>query len=67
MRLSLSHPFFEFHEIILKKYLNSFIKTFVVSSQAQAATLTSREQVNRVVEWFTGLFDNTEQVSTILL
>ena len=51
-------------KLFKRSILTALLTSFVVSSQAQAATLTSREQVSRVVEWFTGLFDNTEQVST---
>ncbi len=51
---------------IMKSSFNGIVTalfTFIVlSNQAQAATLTSRERVHLVVDWFTGLFNNSQQV-----
>ncbi|VEP17893.1 conserved exported hypothetical protein [Hyella patelloides LEGE 07179] len=47
-----------------RSILTALFTSVILSSQAQAVTLTSREQVDRAVDWFTGLFDNSKQVVT---
>ncbi len=45
------------------RIFTAFFTSLFFSSQAQAASLTSIEQVNLVVEWFTGSFNNQQQVT----
>ena len=45
-----------------KTLLTALFTSVVLSSQAQAANLSSKEQVDLAVSWFTGLFDNSKQV-----
>ncbi len=47
-----------------KSILTALFSSLVLSSQAQAASLTPTERVNLVVDWFTGLFNNKQQIVT---
>lgn len=44
--------------------LTALFTSVIFSSQVQAATLSPGEQVDRVVSWFTGSFNNSQQAST---
>ncbi len=45
-----------------KSIITTLVTSILLSGQAQAATLSSRKRVNLVVDWFTGLFNNSQQV-----
>ncbi len=45
-------------------FLTVLLTFFLLSARSQAASLTPRERTNLVVDWFTGLFDNSKQVAT---
>lgn len=44
--------------------LGGLLTTAAIAQPVQAATLTPTEQVDTVVRWFTGLFDNGDQVAS---
>ena len=45
-----------------KSILTTLFSFIILSAPAQAASLTASERVNLIVDWFTGLFDNRQQV-----
>ncbi len=45
-----------------KSILTTLFTSIILSAPAQAASLTASERVNLIVDWFTGLFDNRQQV-----
>lgn len=50
-------------QLLSRSIFTSLFISVTLSTQVQAATLTPRERVNLVVDWFAGFFDNSEQVA----
>lgn len=50
-------------QLLSRSIFTSLFISVTLSTQVQAANLTARERVNLVVDWFTGFFDNSEQVA----